>query len=77
VSFGDDYGITDAFDILAGKCTRPELINPYLRWKYSKQKPRDGELWRNPMSRELVRYVEPKGVAVDNGQRYAKVTRAI
>lgn len=60
VSFADDNGITDAFDIVAGRFTRPEMINPYLREHYAgpRQKPCEGELWRNPMSRELVRYVD-------------------
>lgn len=58
MSFGDDNGITDAFDFFTGECTRPELINPYLREHYTGHKPCDGELWRNPMSHELVRYVD-------------------
>jgi hypothetical protein len=69
MSLADDNGITDAFDLLSGRCTRPELINPYLREHYTGRKPRDGEMWRSPMSRELVRYVDLEKTkdGVENG----------
>lgn len=56
MSFKDDYGITD-FEITGD----PGCIHPYLRVQYAgkRNRPKNGEVWRNPFTDELVVYREP------------------